>query len=598
MHAARAAASSVEDLPWPAGGRFVDAGSDTSGLASDIYASGLPPEVRPQVFLFQRVAAGGWQAELDFPAPVIQLHHYLAGDSNDAGDAFPGEAVPVRHTVALVLQPPKGDPTTVTVLADGSTVVAKAGAQIATSTSLFVGNRLIIAVPEAAAVGDAWTVQAVIRIAGDGPLRPVIGGRRGLPAELVYATQPAVVGVLTGNDAKGPEPLAATAIVNSTTPGVQSPDPVALPAGGRPTSLRLERRGKSLVAVVTTDAPPRAPGASTTVNGDPVEQETVHLSIAPEVQDALGASRIDVAYAYPISTCGQPKCPAGTVASVVIAGNYVGTVPVTVAGKELRFDLGRFAPSTQAPGTAPSIPPGTQYIGMTNDSFGLDAQDLDMVPLNATSPPWSGTTTITLDGTTISVTSPTGETAKGVVNPFTGYFFATDADEMWSGFLGKQGWYARIQASARKTAAVRGGVHADIAPGTPQNEIVEYYWNQKLSRGEQTLPLGLRPYLDAYRPRGGYQGQGSAQRPYQFDDAVKQWLFEFDVGNTIQFPFGFDPVVVPPPAALAFPFEKAFPDLARPNGQWEIAAGVQLASAHGNLVYALGPYVPASSLAG
>jgi len=69
---------------------------------------------------------------------------------------------------------------------------------------VFLGNRLVISIPKAAAVGDDWTVQAVIRIAGDQPLRPVSGGRRGLPAELVYATQPALVGVLTGDAAGAP----------------------------------------------------------------------------------------------------------------------------------------------------------------------------------------------------------------------------------------------------------------------------------------------------------------------------------------------------------------------------------------------------------
>jgi hypothetical protein len=105
-HVVLAASSSAGDTQWPAGGRFVDAGYDTNHLANDIYVNGLPPELTPQVFVFQRVAAGGWQAELDFPAPVVQLHHYLAGDSNDAGDAFPNEAIPVRHTVALVLSRP------------------------------------------------------------------------------------------------------------------------------------------------------------------------------------------------------------------------------------------------------------------------------------------------------------------------------------------------------------------------------------------------------------------------------------------------------------------------------------------------------------
>src|SRR5262249_21474302 len=156
---------------------------------------------------------------------------------------------------------------------------------------------------------------------------------------------------------------------------------------------------------------------------------------------------------YPNSICGQPKCPASTLATVLIAGNDVGTVPVTVSGKDVRFDLAHFAPSKQSPPAAPSIPTDQQFIGTTNDTVTLDAQDLDMVPPTSARPPWSGQTTITLPGTAITITSPTGETANGVVNPFTGYFFATATDEMWSGFLGKQGWYERIPSQVHTSAA-------------------------------------------------------------------------------------------------------------------------------------------------
>ena len=75
-------------------------------------------------------------------------------------------------------------------------------------------------------------------------------------------------------------------------------------------------------------------------------------------------------------------------------------------------------------------------------------------------------------------------------------------------------------------------------------------------------------------------------------------MYDLDVGNTIQFPFGFDPVVVPVPAPIPFPLAKAFPTLGRDGGQWEIAVGMQLLGAHGNLTFGVGPYVPASSLLG
>jgi hypothetical protein len=492
----------------------------------------------------------------------------------------------------------------VTVQADGSTVVTKAGAQLATSTSVFIGNRLIIAVPAAAAVRPDWTVQAVIKIAGDQPLRPA-GGQRGLPAELVYATQPAIVGVLTGDNAGGPEPLAAQAIVNSTQPGVQPTDPVDVPAGGRPTTLRLERSGNGVVAVVTLDGPPRAPRSSTTVNGQPVQQETLRLSIAPAVQDGLGVARMVIEYFYPTSTCGQPKCPAGTLATVLIAGNDVGTVPVTVSGKEVRFDFGHFAPSKQSQ-TVPSIPTGQQFIGTTKNTFTLDAQDLDMVPLGTTAPTWSGQTTIALDGTSISITSPAGETAKGVVNPSTGYFFASDTDEMWSGFLGKQGWYERIVPMAHTTAAVFGPVHTDLSLGDVAYQVLDYYWIQKATlQGMMWVPIP-DPIMGGFMFLPSFETSQLTAEAHQLDEAVAAWL-AFQATSNVPpggdtwswiFPPGYDPVVVPVPAPIPFPFAKSLPKLARTGGQWEIAAGIQLAGAHGNIVFAFGPYVPASSLLG
>jgi len=55
---------------------------------------------------------------------------------------------------------------------------------------------------------------------------------------------------------------------------------------------------------------------------------------------------------------------------------------------------------------------------------------------------------------------------------------------------------------------------------------------------------------------------------------------------------------VPAAAAIPFPFAKSFPLFARRGGQWELAAGIQIAGARGNLVFTSGPYVPASSLIG
>jgi hypothetical protein len=128
---------------------------------------------------------------------------------------------------------------------------------------------------------------------------------------------------------------------------------------------------------------------------------------------------------------------------------------------------------------------------------------------------------------------------------------------------------------------------------------VTYYWTQKVNHGAAAMPPTLRPYLDAYRAAGKYQGQtNSAGVPIQFEDAVKHWMYELDVGNTVQFPFGLDPIVVPVPAPIPFPLAKAFPTLGRDGGQWELAVGMQLLGAHGNLTFGVGPYVPASSLLG
>src|SRR5579864_7024328 len=100
--------------------------------------------------------------------------------------------------------------------------------------------------------------------------------------------------------------------------------------------MRLEQSGHGLIAVVTMDAPPKP---TATIAGQPVVQEQLDLSIAPGVQDGLGLGRVDVSYPYPVCT-GSACPPAAAVGDVQLGAQFLGTVPVSISGNDVRFDLG------------------------------------------------------------------------------------------------------------------------------------------------------------------------------------------------------------------------------------------------------------------
>jgi len=585
---------SGDDGEWPAGGRFQDAGfADTGTVRNRIYGSHIPPELAPSVFEFQRVAAGGYQAELDFPAPVLQLHYYTASDSADDGDVDPSSALPVRYTVDLILQPPGGGPATVSLRADGTTVVTRSGAQVATSTTVFVGTRLIMAVPASVGVARDWTVQAVIQLAGDQPLNSAAGAQK-LPATLFVSTEPAVVGVLSGDDGGAPEPFASRALLRSLQVGVQAPDTEPLPSGARPESMRIEQGAKGLVVVVTMDSPPKP---ATTVGGRPVNQQELHLSLAPGVQDGLGVGRVDVS--YPFVLCATSPCASAKTASVVLDGDYLGSVPVTVSGREVRFDFGGFtvAPQPVPPQATPS--PG-EVLGTFTKTFDLAAQDLDMIPLAGAPRDPGEPVTVSVDGTSISIKRASeSQAATGSINPFTAYFFASNAQEMWSGWLGTEGWYSKVvsQAAAPAAARLAPAQKADI--GSPQflDRLAHYVWVQKNldAFGDETPGL-IRWFAIA----AGAPFNRVPDMPASYRHVVAQFLvnggqFPKDVMDKA-FPGGYDPIVVAPPPAPDFPLASTLPALSPKAAQWEIAAGMVILDRSGQGIRSLSPYVPASSL--
>ena len=579
---------------WPAGGRFQDAGfADTSGLANRIYGQRIPPELAPSIFLFQRVASGGFQAELDFPAPIIQLHYYSPTDSGDDGDVDASHSLQVRYTVDLVLQPPSGVPAMVTLQPDGTTVVTRSGAPAGTSKTVIVGTRLIMSVPASLGVAADWTVQAVIRLQGDQPLNTA-GGSTKLPATLSVATEPAMVGVMTGDNATGAEPLAGSAVLRTTQAGVQAADTQQLPAGGRPVSLRLEQGAKGIVAVVTLDSPPKP---ATTIAGQPVNQQELDLSLAPGVQDGLGVGRVTVTYPYPV--CPTSPCPSAAVGDVQVGPVFFGTVPVTVSGNQVRFDFGGFK-AFPPPSEKPQPTPSGELLGTFTKTIAVGAQDVLFIPMGGAPAEQPESMTVSIDGTNVSIKRASGaEAATGSVNPFSGYFFAANSTEMWSGWLGKAGWYARLQPSTAAPAAARiGSVQpADLNIPEQIDILAQYLWTEKNERlfGDETPAL-----LKFAAIFGGGQFTDYGHPPDSFRHAVAQFLinggtFSKDVIDKA-FPNGFDPIVVTPPASPPFPLAGILPALSPQGAQWEIAVGMRILDRTGNGVRQLSPYVPGSAL--
>ena len=227
------------------------------------------------------------------------------------------------------------------------------------------------------------------------------------------------------------------------------------------------------------------------------------------------------------------------------------------------------------------------------------ALDLDFIPVGGTAAVKPEPITVSLDGTNVSFKRASGsEAATGSVNALTGYFFATNSTEMWSGWWGKAGWYSRVQSMTPAAARLRPPV-ADITkhPAT-LDTVARDLWIEKVRTLEDqtafVIPFDPFGLLLLNRPND------SSDVPPEFRHAVAQFLAANGglTQDTLDraFPGGYDPIVVPPPNPLAFPLAGVVPGLSPQGAQREIATGMRILDRAGEGIRSLSPYVPGSAL--
>ena len=334
-HSARAAQATPVPSQAAEGRRFVSVAtrsttyfpgvSPSFGFGNNIHEPGLgcvyyPPELELQFLLLQRDDAG-YTATVIFGAPIQPLSE-LNGK-------------PVTHDVKLTFKPPKGDAVVVDLSLTTGKLTVKHGKtsldeDAENTTAGLLADRLIFSVPETLGIEPDWTVSAIVVIAGEKPICdqfPVYFHQT--------ATPPVTVGSLTGDDPAGTITFPTFGVV----PGPKLGAPLVsgkMPAGSKITSLHLEQDSQdALVVVLTMNA-----DIAKLAESDPTGRFTVAIELAaPEF--------FGVIYPYSLDWIWTPSSgPMPATARVFIPGYpiAIGSVPVTVDGKEMRFAFSGYDP--------------------------------------------------------------------------------------------------------------------------------------------------------------------------------------------------------------------------------------------------------------
>ncbi|MCU1392279.1 MAG: hypothetical protein JWM34_707 [Ilumatobacteraceae bacterium] len=458
------AAAVGDPVTWPGGGRFL---TDPDVLGSDLIGKGAlelingaitgnignddaaPPELALRTFAFVQDPAGGYSAVFRFAVPIVQLHSW--------------RGIPIRHTIAVLLTAPDGTEHTVELQPDGTTAVGtgSGGAFAATgpSTSAIAGTVAVLSVPASVGVGADWTVQGLVRVDSDARLHP--DNSLVLATGYEVGTSVVPVGTLSGESASS----AADDVLDAKTELLGSfavpPTPVPVPDAVRAVSLRFEGTGPDLVAVVTTAAP--------LASLPPYDHgPNVDLQLAQGGLDPLRLA-VDVTVHFNGGAM-EPN------ADVETDGLRAGTVPVTVAGSELRLALGQFSAATLVVDPDPTKAVMDRFDGqivvpLSRDEAVSSADGLSnftVAPTEAQIPNFpppakaADSATIALDSGAMTITrASTGGTATGFVDQY-GDFVASNATDHYIGQIDHYGNTVIYDSTA--TAAAGSGATTGATP--------------------------------------------------------------------------------------------------------------------------------------
>lgn len=426
-------------IAWPGAGRFLAApmvaGGDVMGRGAVRIQNGVvtsetsnfddaPPEMSLRTFAWVDHGSTGFSAVFRFVHPIVQLHAWRRID--------------VRHTITVVLTAPDGVVHAVELQADGTTAFGNVTGGVLTptgaSTSAIAGNVAVVDVPASLGVTSEWTVQGLIKVESDQRLHP--NNSINFDTGYLAGTSVVPVGLLTG--AAGAT-LPTTPIVDALTTlmGAAAPPRVAPTPSMRPTEVRFEGQGTTLVLVVSLAAPP----FGILANRDALEIDLVE----PGINSITSPTQIIWFPSQP----GEPTADA-----FIGDANYVGSIPVTVRGNEVSFALGA-ATMTPRPATPSSSGelPMDHYTGPINLVVSRDetvssadgearfvfAETAAEQPTYPAPAKAVDAAVVNLNGPAITITrASTGVTATGFIDS-NGTFFATSPSDYYSGLIDAHG---------------------------------------------------------------------------------------------------------------------------------------------------------------
>ena len=350
---------------------------------------------------------------------------------------------PVSHTLTVIFTPPSGDAITAAVGKSEKVTVKRGKEKVDAEGVGFYTyfTDLVFELPASLGIGPDWVLTTRSRIVADADYCP----DPNFPNRYFeITTTPARISALTGEGEQGlvsalPRGMAFENVFHKEYKAIEW-TPQDMPAGTRLESLHLEQEAGHLIAVMTLDAP-----LETAANG----AETVTLGLDLVAPGFLGLKHpFNVQISYNSAANILPE--VGYVIAPTLrsrgTNELIGSVPVTIAGNEVRVDLSELTP-VESDYTPPPLPTGEGYIqelGATafaiEGTISFEGADGESEPV-----------TVEVVGPAIRFTFADGTMSTGWIDPYDNQFIADG--ELIAGGLGAEDVNKRcanVDASAQK----------------------------------------------------------------------------------------------------------------------------------------------------
>jgi hypothetical protein len=586
-------------------------------LGNDIHVpdptcDAYPPELDLQYLTLDRTA-GGYEAAVIFFAPIRPLTEL--------------NGIKVTHTVRLTSTPPDRQTLLFSaILGSGKLTVTRGKTKLTAteargSGAALQGDRVLFAIPDRLKIAPDWQVSASVILQTKETICP--GMLQDGTTRLQRGTPPVTVGSLTGEDPAGTITFAGGVTDGATSLPPYRPPYVSakMPDGSKITSLRFEQDAAGGLVVVATVGAKLADLAKHAKEGQKV---VVELNLADP-------SFFGLEYPYSIRWDWFLSLPMPQTASV-FGPNYSGvdrgSVPVTIDGNELRFDLGGYLASGDDQhdlGQSTVLP---APFGSFATSFVSDASLGDPIclcsPSEATqfhpsSSPTEDQITFVIYGNLLSATSAeSGKTAYGWIDHY-GHFLARDDTEQYRGvikFVPNSGGYDigvhAVLLHAEPTTTVESreeeasGERALVPTAHSFSELIQLLIS---TNAENVLTLIIiqdffgnpqdtaDDQFDAEHLRKNTDGSSNPPDPFEAPWLAFGLSFPGELQTTAAFPFPL-PQTPSKESTAPTPFDPSNPSQPTPlDTDWAIRAGSFFVDADGSIAMVAGPFVDSHLLA-